>query len=247
MDESTSRFISEYVDYEDMNGFTWEMTEKGLKCITCHVSDEEKNNVADDFGLTDFDELDIRGIFDVTIDRGDEYAVELFGSDTEKNKYKIYRSGQTLVIDYQSGKRKFDWNVDVIDADELRIHITMPSLEKIEAEGYGKIEFENFETDDMDIEMRGPVKLRGELNARDLMIRLTGKSEAELSGRATNLDADIQFASKLRAYNLEVDDAIVEVNGASSARVNVTKTLEMEEGLASDIDYRGQPSIIKRD
>ena len=247
MDESTSRFISEYVDYEDMDGFTWEMTEKGLKCITCHVSEEEKNNVADDFGLTDFDELDIRGIFDVTIDRGDEYAVELFGSDAEKNKYKIYRSGQTLVIDYQSGKKKFDWDVDVIDADELRINITMPSLEKIEAEGYGKIEFENFETDDMDIEMRGPVKLRGELNARDLNIRLTGKSEAELSGRVTNLDADIQFASKLRAYNLEVNDAIVEVNGASSARVNVTNSLEMEEGLASDIDYRGNPNIIKRD
>jgi len=247
MDESTSRFISQYVDYEDMDGFTWEMTEKGLKCITCPVSEEEKNNVADDFGLTDFDELDIRGIFDVTITRGDEFAVELFGPDTEKNKYKIYRSGQTLVIEYQSGKKKFDWDVDVIDADELRINITMPSLERIEAEGYGKIEFENFETDDMDIEMRGPVKLRGELNARDLMIRLTGKSEAELSGRVTNLDADIQFASKLRAYNLEVADAIVEVNGASSARVNVTNSLEMEEGLASDIDYRGNPNIIKRD
>jgi len=57
----------------------------------------------------------------------------------------------------------------------------------------------------------------------------------------------LQFASKLRAYNLEVDDAIVEANGASSAKVNVNNSLEMEEGLASDIDYRGNPRIIKRD
>ncbi len=69
---------------------------------------------------------------------------------------------------------------------------------------------------------RGPVKLRGDINTRDLVINLTGKSEADLSGRATNLDAELQFASKLRAYNLEVDDAIVEANGASSAKVNVT-------------------------
>jgi hypothetical protein len=76
---------------------------------------------------------------------------------------------------------------------------------------------------------------------------MTGKSEAELSGRVTNLDAELQFASKLRAYNLEVQNAIVEVNGASSAKVNVSQSLEMDEGLASDIDYRGNPHIINRD
>lgn len=247
MDESASRFISQYVDYEDMDGYTWEMTEKGLTCTNCPKSEEEENNIADEFGLTDFDELDIRGIFDVRITPGDEYAVELIGSETEKNKYKIFRSGQTLVIEYEGSKKKFNWDVDVIDVDEIRINITMPSLEKIEAEGYGKIEFEKFDSDDMNIEMRGPVKLRGELSGRDLVINLTGKSEAELSGQVTNLDAELQFASKLRAYNLEVQDAIVEVSGASSAKINVSNNLEMDEGLASDIDYRGNPNVIKRD
>jgi hypothetical protein len=32
MDESQAVFISQYVDYEDMDGYTWEMNEKGLKC-----------------------------------------------------------------------------------------------------------------------------------------------------------------------------------------------------------------------
>jgi hypothetical protein len=95
--------------------------------------------------------------------------------------------------------------------------------------------------------MRGPVKLRGEIQGRDLVIDLTGKSEVELSGKVDNLDAELQFASKLRAYNLEVRDAIIEVNGASSAKVNVSGSLEIEEGIASDVDYRGNPSVIKRD
>jgi hypothetical protein len=142
-----------------------------------------------------------------------------------------------LVIDYERISKDFDWDMPMIDEDEIRINITMPTLEKIEAEGYGKIEFENFQTDNIDIDLRGPLKLRGEIDTRDLVINLTGKSEADLSGHATNLDAELQFASKLRAYNLEVDDAIVEANGASSAKVNVTKSLEMDEGLASDIDF----------
>jgi hypothetical protein len=230
-----------------MDGYTWEMNEKGLKCLNCPITEEEKNDVADDFGLTDFDELEIRGVFDVSIDRGDEYAVELIGSDSDKEKYKIYRLGRTLVIDYERISKDFDWDMPVLDEGEIRINITMPALEKIEAQGYGKIEFENFEADNIDIDLIGPVKLRGEINTRDLVINLKGKSEADLSGRATNLDAELEFASKLRAYNLEVDDAIVEVSGASSAKVNVTKSLEMEEGLASDIDYRGNPHVIKRD
>jgi len=247
MDESMSRFISQYIDWEDMDSFTWEMNEKGLKCLDCPITEAEKNNVADDFGLTDFDELEIKGIFDVSISRGDEFAVELIGSESDKEKYKIYRLGRTLVIDYERISKDFDWDVPMIHEDEIRINITMPALEKIEAEGYGKIEFENFESDNIDIDLRGPVKLRGDINTRDLVINLTGKSEADLSGHATNLDAELQFASKLRAYNLEVEDAIVEASGASSAKVNVSKSLEMEEGLASDIDYRGNPHVIKRD
>lgn len=246
MNESASRFISQYIDHENLEGYTWEMTEKGLTCITC-PKDENDVSIEDQFGLSDFDALDIRGIFDVRISQGDEYAVELLGTENEKHKYNIFRSGHTLMIDYEGSKKKFDWNEDVLNQDEIRINITMPSLEKIEAEGYGKIQFEHFTSDYLDIDMRGPVTLRGEVEAKELIINLTGKSEAELSGRVTNLDADLQFASKLRAYNLEVRDAIVEVTGASSAKVNVSTSLEIDEGLASDVDYRGNPRIIKRD
>jgi phage shock protein PspC (stress-responsive transcriptional regulator) len=249
LDEASSRFITQYIDYDDLEGNTWIMTDKGITCQTCPQDEPEpdENGVDDQFGLSDFDELDIRGLFDVHIMSGGEYAVELQGSGEEKRKYNIYRSGQVLVVEYDRGNRKFDWDEDFRDVNEIRLNITMPTLKKIEAEGYGTIKFDEFTPDNMEIELRGPVNLQGVLRTQDLTINLTGKSEAELSGQANNLDADLQFASKLRAYNLEVSDATVEVNGASSAKVNVSNSLEMEEGLASDIDYRGDPQIIKRD
>jgi len=248
MDESASRFISQWVDHEDMADNTWKLdASKGLTCLTCPISENEKNRISDE-GLTDFNEVDIRGVFDVRIVRGDAYNIEMMGPEAEKGKYKISRAGRTLIIDYEGGsKKKFDWQADVLDIDEVRINITMPQLEKIEAEGIGSIDFEQFDTQNMDIDLRGPVKLQGELNADNVVINLTGKSEAELSGVAHNMDADIQFASKLKAYNLQVQDALIEVNGASSAKVNVAGNLEIEEGLASDVDYRGNPNVTKRD
>lgn len=249
LDEASSRFISQYIDYDDLEGNTWIMTEKGITCQTCPKSEtgDDDDDTNDQFGLSNFDELDIRGIFDINIKSGDEYAVELLGPDDEKKKYKIFRSGETLVVEYEGGKGKFDWDKDIVNGDEIRINITMPNLEKIEAEGYGSIRFEEFTSDDMEIDLRGPVKVRGSLNAHSLVIHLTGKSEAELSGQVNNLDAELQFASKLRAYNLNAQDAVIEANGASSAKVNVSNSIEMDEGMASDIDYRGNPEVIKRD
>jgi phage shock protein PspC (stress-responsive transcriptional regulator) len=250
LDESTSRFITQYIDYDQLDGNTWIMTEDGITCQTCpkeENSDTEDDDASDDFGLSDFDELDIRGLFDVHIMAGDEYAVELVGSGDEKDKYEIYKRGETLVVEYEDGTRQFDREKMMPDMNEIRLNITMPNLARIEAEGFGSIKFDEFTCDNLAIDLRGPVKLRGYLNAHNLAVNLTGKAEADLSGEVNNLNAELEFASSLKAYNLEASDAVVEATGASFAKVNVSNTLTMEEGLASDIDYRGDPQIIKRD
>jgi phage shock protein PspC (stress-responsive transcriptional regulator) len=250
LDEATSRFITQYIDYDDLEGNTWIMTENGITCQTCPPDAEENDesgdeNATDQLGLRNFNELDIQGLFDIHIMAGDAYAVELLGSADEKRKYNIYRNGETLMVEYEGRKRRFDWDED-FRGNKIRLNITMPTLEKIEAEGFGSIKFDEFTSNNMEIDLRGPVKLRGYLKAHNLVVNLTGKSEAELSGQVNNLDADVKFASKLMAYDLEANDATVEVKGASSAKVNVRHSLDMEEGLASDIDYRGDPEIIKR-
>jgi len=249
METSFSRFISNWVDYDDVDDHTWIMSEsKGLECTDCVDTEQADDNdgiTGSDHDLRDFDELDLRGVFDVRIHRGDDYRVELDGSEDEKKKYTIYRSGETLVIDFE-GKKSFNW--DKVMNDEVRINITMPSLEKLDAIGYGTIRFDEFNVTDMEMEIKGPIKVRGELTAEDVVLNLSGKAEVELSGRANKLSADLELASKLKAYNFEVTDAIIEAKGASSAKVNVTNSLEMEEGVASDIDYRGgAPNIIKHD
>jgi hypothetical protein len=106
---------------------------------------------------------------------------------------------------------------------------------------------DDFNSDELDIDLRGPVKLKAEITANNLNINLSGSAEADLSGSTNNLNARVEFASKLRAYNLQATDAFVETSSASSAKVNVTNTLEMEEGVASEIDYRGKPQVTKRD
>lgn len=241
MDEDMSRFISQYVDGDYLEGYTWKMSINGLECLNCQSPEDSTQR-----DLADFNQIEISGKFDLRILRDDQYAVEMNGPEHEKEQYKVHRSGETLIIDFNRNKN-FDWDVKGLTLEEMKITITMPSIEKIEAVGLGNIRFDDFTSDDLEIEARGPVKIRGEINAHNLIIKLTGKSEADLSGNTNNLNARIEFASRLRAYNLQAQDAFVEVSGASSAKVNVSGTLEMDEGVASDIDYRGNPQIIRHD
>ena len=128
---SNYSFISHFIDYDNRDGFVWNLKEKnGLTCLTCPKNDTDRNNIEDQYGLNDFNSVDLRGFVDVNISEGDDYAIEMLGSESEKRKYKIYRSGKTLVVEYE-GNKKFDWDGKFVDIDEVRVNITMPNLEKI--------------------------------------------------------------------------------------------------------------------
>jgi len=246
MDEGIARFITQYVDYDALDNETWKMTAgEGLTCITCAKSqDPERGNLSAG-DLIDFDAVEVEGRFDLRIINGLEYKVEMIGPDQEKAKYDIYTAGSTLVIKYD-GSNRINWRKRNLSLEEMRINVTMPSLEKIEATGMGTIRFEEFNSDDLDLRVFGPIRVRGDLTAKELSLHLSGSAEADLSGRVENLDARLELASKLRAYNLESRNAFVDVSGASNAKVNVTDDLEIDQGLGSDVDYRGTPKSVNK-
>jgi phage shock protein PspC (stress-responsive transcriptional regulator) len=222
MDEGVTRMLTQYIDWNSRDGQTWKYTsEDGMQCITCEKeADDEFSDRHANADLRDFNEVEVTGKFDLRITNGNDYNVELLGPESEKAKYKIHRMGRTLIIEYQG--RKKNWEVNDLGIDEVRINVTTPEFQKLEATGFGEIRFDNYNGRNLEIDSRGPIKIRGELNMQDVSVTLTGKSEAELSGHANNLNATIELASKLRAYNLDVSDAMVEVSGASNAKVNVS-------------------------
>jgi hypothetical protein len=250
LDDNTWRLLSQYIEKENRNGNTWVITTDGwLRCTTCisqseHNWDDEDSTAHDQYGLEDFKELELNGLLDVTIVRGNTYAVEWTGRDSEKEKYKIYTSGNTLVVDYDD-EAQFNWKRNPLKLEQLSIRITLPELERVEANGAGKVRFSDFTEDDMEIEASGAVEVRGEANVRNLTISLNGASELILQGEGNSLDARISGASQLKAFGFRVRDADVRTSGASRANVHVTRRLEMREGIASKISYKGNPDVIK--
>ncbi len=225
---------------------TWKMTEKGLECTTCPALPADRTFSANDqFGLKDFNAVDLTGLFNVRIEKGDNYAVEITGSEEERKRYDVYVNGETLVIEHDDN-RKFFWKKRLDEDDRIKITITMPDLRELDVTGAGKLKFRGFDEDKMDIKLTGAVMADGVINANTLNVKLTGASFLDLSGSGKFMDADILGASGLRAYGYEVNHCVVEAHGASVAKVNASETLEISKGIASSVSHKGDPEIIRR-
>jgi phage shock protein PspC (stress-responsive transcriptional regulator) len=249
LDDNVASLISTYFEYDYRNGNTWIISkDKDLQCVTCpeEISENSEEGRSSS-SLTDFDELEIHGLFDVRITQGFEYSVDLIGSEKEKQKYKISQHGQTLTIEYDNDNKKFDWNSNPLNLDKIKINITMPELENLELKGAGDVIFTGFTVDNLDIEALGAVEIEGQVNARDVTINLGGASKLELRGEGNTMEATVQGASQLKAYGFTTENASVEANGASSAKVFVTGKLEIKEGIASKVSYRGDPTTLVKD
>jgi hypothetical protein len=224
---------------------TWLMNEDGIECVSC-PSDFGKNGITrDEFGLKDFNSVDMKGLFNVRISKGDDYAVELDGPESERKRYEVYVSGETLVIDYKS-RNKFFWKRNLLGENEMTINITMPELRELDVTGAGKLKFRGFDQNEVDVKLMGAVTAEGDITATTLNIELTGASSLELTGNGKFMDADIVGASSLRAYGYQVEDCTVKAHGASIAKVNVSNKLEIEKGIASSVSHRGDAEVIKR-
>jgi len=226
---------------------TWKMTEQGLECVSCEGARTlvSGGSVRDELGLSGFNSIDVEGLLDVRVQQGDEFAVSFDGPESERRRYRVYVDGETLVVDFEDN-RKFFWKYERSDDMELEIAITMPRLEQIDARGAGKLNFRGFDEEDVTIKMLGAIAADGQLNARNLSVQLTGASFLDLSGTGDFMEVDITGASGLRAYSYEVNHALVEAHGASTAKVYVNNRLEIEKGIASNVSHRGNAEVIRR-
>lgn len=242
------RYYSYYTDRNEFQGNTWVISKetKDFKCVSCPVILKTKEEAEAEriSSMEGYSELEISGAFDVTIqqERG-THAIEIDGPENEEKNYSITQVGKTLKVEYK-GSKKVDWKNLPLNLKETKITITLPELKSLKLKGAGKVDLEDFNVDDLDIEVFGAIKMKGKVTADRVNVNITGASQLELIGTGTSIDALVEGASGLKAFDFTVQNASVETVGFSSAKVTVSNRLELKEGVGSKISYRGNPGEI---
>jgi Putative auto-transporter adhesin, head GIN domain len=188
------------------------------------------------FDLRDFDQLEIGNAFDITVRQSGRFSIFVRGDRRDIQDLDVYvdRSGK-LVMKYRNWRlRRYDMDVE----------ITMPTLRGIDFSGATNSSVTGFgNIRDLDVELSGASKSTIDGDWDRVNVNISGASDLNLRGQGLSLGGDLSGASRLDAFDYPVDNADLDLSGASTARVLVGKTLKVSASGASTLRYRGNPDV----
>ncbi|NIJ53406.1 head GIN domain-containing protein [Dyadobacter arcticus] len=190
-----------------------------------------------DFDFKNFDQLVMGNAYHVHVKSGAAFAVSATGELNDLDDLNIFVQDRKLVIRYQSS-----WK----NRRQMDIEITMPDLERVDFSGAVTSKIEGFENlPDIEFELSGASKCDFSGSGQELKFDISGASRLNLDGDGKFLDGELSGASQLDAFEMPVEESKLDVSGASSAKVWVSKFLEVEANGASTVRYKGGPEVKK--
>jgi len=215
--------------------------------------------ITEEKDFTDFTYVDVGSAFEVEITRLDTFSVIISADESLFDYIEVSKTGDTLKI---SLKPRHIFTDFTIGAKTLKTEITMPALYGLELSGASKgivtgfkssedfnldvsgassLEMADFEAGDAEFEVSGASKVAGNMNADDVKLEVSGASVVELEGEANNIILDIAGASTIDLTNFPLDNADVNLSGASKATIHVSGKLDTVLSGASSLYFYGNP------
>ena len=192
-----------------------------------------------EFGLTNFDGLEMGHAFRVNVYQGNTFRISARGHRPDIADLSVRREDGILKIRFQHGNRNRKYPMD--------IDVTMPVLRSVDFSGAVKADVTDFEKGDrLIVTLSGASEMRFFGSAKRTDVHLSGASRLELEGYTDRLNADLSGASVLRAFDYPSYEGDFDLSGASDARTTISEYLDADASGASKLRYRGNPRTSLR-
>jgi len=169
---------------------------------------------------------------------------------TYGTKQEIRISGQeniidNLKLDVQGGIWHLGNKQSVRESEPLKIYITLETLKLIRISGSGSVECENHfpGQNNLDLEISGSGKIHTDIEASDIMARISGSGDLVLRGSAKNLDFRITGSGSINAFDLPARRADARISGSGSIELTVEDRLDARISGSGNVYYKGNPRI----
>lgn len=232
-----------------MEGNVWMYTEDGLQCLTCEEDEEEEDIQSylryDTDGFTstyefrNFNSVDLNDFFKVDIVHSDDFEVVLNSKKDVLDNVNLAMEGNELKVSFKDSYKTW-----LNEAERIDIYISMPDLESLSLSGASEAKVSGFEEDFVYMELSGASFSAMDITVDELKVKMDGASKMELTGSGNVLRMELSGAANFQGYDFIVKNAIVELSGVASARLNATEELELDMSAASQVRYKGSPKVI---
>ena len=190
----------------------------------------------EDRNLDSFNELSVGEAIRVTLIKGTREKAEIIASGIDLEDVITDVSGNGLRIHLEGNNYR---NIDV------QINLTYRELEEISISSAARVVAEEAITaSSLEIEVSSAGGGELNLNAGNVEIDVSSAGKLELSGKADRLEVDISSAGDLDAYELQCQEAEIDVSSGGSANVFITNRIDARANSGGNIRYKGEPEKV---
>lgn len=187
------------------------------------------------YNFSGFDRLEMGNAFDIRVQQGRDFYIRVRGDKVDVDDLVVTVRGGELQIYYRHNRsNRYPMYVDV----------TMPTLAGVDFSGATTSTINGFSNQqEVDVLLSGASRSTVNIGSKYLNIDLSGASTLDLVGNSLRIESELSGASLLNAFGLNCEEGLVDVSGASRARVNVSRELRAIASGASSIRYRGSAQV----
>jgi hypothetical protein len=224
-------------------------------CVSPFVTKTAGPITTREYNFTDFTSIEVGHAFNLEVTAADIYSISISAGESVFDHIDVSKVGNKLKIDMDNMFFSF--------TRSPRVKITMPELQGLDMSGAVKGEVAGFrsshdfklslsgaseldmdmETGNFDGELSGASRVNGSLKAASSEIVLSGASRFEVDGSGGNINLEASGASKAIMNKFTVNDAAIDLSGASEAKMDISGKLDITLSGVSTLEYYGNPAI----
>ena len=125
---------------------------------------------------------------------------------------------------------------------KLRAYLSFKTLESVEGSGATELIINGTLTSNsILVKLSGASDIKGSVKISNLSVELSGASTVTLNGSVENMKLDASGASDIKNYDLQVENCVAKLSGASDVRLKITGSITASASGASTLYYEGDP------
>ncbi len=188
--------------------------------------------------VTTFNGIKVSEGIDVYLSQADDYSLAVSASeDKYRDNIKTEVKNGILVISYNNDH--FGWGSG---DKKMRAYISFKTIESLEGSGACRFIINGtLNSNSLLVNLSGACDIKGSIKITNLSLELSGASTAKINGTVQNLNLTASGASDLKNYDLEAENCVAKLSGASDVRLTITNSISASASGASTLYYQGNP------
>lgn len=197
------------------------------------------NMLTQERSVSNFDQVELRSYGKLTITQGDTESLTIEAEDNLIDH---------LTSEVQDGKLILgaEENFNLSDINEIRYTLTVKNLSQVSLAGFGDIQIDSIQTDQMTVNLSGSGNLEmDDLEAESLEVNISGFGMVKVNGSAPDQAVTITGSGNYAGEHLDSVNSKVVISGFGNASVRASETLDVKITGSGNVDYYGSPDVTQ--